>query len=279
MDEVVPKPWSQRTFVVSGGCSGIGMATVVRLLELSSTVYIIDIVPKLPESLRMAQYSGKLHFIPEVDVSSRQAVATAFQIIFQAAENIDGLVNCAGVSPSSGEILDTDETFNANISINLVGTWNVATEILRRLQERQKQRQQKKENGSTSEAYKWIPGVSGKCSIVNIGSTASYQGYSTMGAYVASKHAVLGLTRTWALDFAPLGVRVTLVAPGITRTPLLEVQFDKTERGDMAQQALEKTPLRRLADPSETAHTIIFLLSNESSFTTGQVLSVSGGYP
>lgn len=270
MGESTPKPWSQRTFVVSGGCSGIGLATVEILLRLSSTVHIIDIGSELPARLKSAA-TGKLHFMPGVDVSSRQAVATAFQTIFTVSEDIDGLVNCAGVSPSSGDILDTDETFNANISVNLVGTWNAATEVLKRFQDQR--------HNPGFEPYTWVPGVSGKCSIVNVGSTASYKGYSTMGAYVASKHAVLGLTRTWALDFAPFGVRVNLVAPGITRTPLLESQFDSGTRETTAHQALNQVPLKRLAEPSETANTIVFLLGNDSSFTTGQALSVSGGYP
>jgi len=264
------KSWSDKTFVVTGGCSGIGLATVQQLLEHSSTVHVIDRQSELPKALLELQ-AKRLHFYPGTDVSSRQEVAATFKKIFATSPVIDGLVNSAGVSPASGELLDTDETFHSNISINLVGTWNVSSEILKRFQD-------EKKTHPDFQPYRSKAGVSGSCSIVNIGSTASVQGYSAMGAYVASKHAVLGLTRSWAIDFAQFGVRVNLVAPGITRTPL-QAQFDSPSRGDVVNETLKKIPLARLAEPFEVANTIVFLLGDESSFTTGQALCVSGGYP
>jgi NAD(P)-dependent dehydrogenase (short-subunit alcohol dehydrogenase family) len=119
----------------------------------------------------------------------------------------------------------------------------------------------------------------GGISIVNIGSSASYYGFPTLGAYTASKHAVLGLTRTWALDFAPHGIRVNLLAPGGTRTPLSKAQFDDQERGDMSRDVYRLIPMKRFGEPEEIANSILYLLSDQSSYVTGQILKVNGGWP
>lgn len=132
---------------------------------------------------------------------------------------------------------------------------------------------------SDLEPYSWTPGVSGNCSIVNIGSSASYHGFQTLGAYTASKHAVLGLTRTWALDFARHGIRVNLVAPGGTKTPLSAAQFNDAERGDMSRDVYPLIPMKRFAEPEEMADAIVYLLSDEASYITGQILKVNGGWP
>lgn len=268
MNPVGKESWAGKAFVVTGGASGIGLAVVHQLLDRSATVHLIDRAKSLPESLKERE-NGNIYFYGSVDISLRRSVTEVFKQIHERDAHISGLVNSAGTSPSSGGILDTDETYEANMSVNVGGTWNVSTEVLKAIQAQRRD----------DEEYAWKPRVSGRCSIVNLGSTASYHGYPTMGAYVASKHAVLGLTRTWALDFAPFGVRVNLVAPGITRTPLCAEQFGDGDRGDMSRAMLAKIPLKRLAEPEETADAIMFLLGDGSSFITGQTISVSGGFP
>lgn len=90
---------------------------------------------------------------------------------------------------------------------------------------------------------------------------------------------MLGLTRTWALDFAPYGVRVNLVAPGGTRTPLSAAQFNDGERGDMSREVYNFIPMKRFAEPEELADAIVYLLSDDASYVTGLILKVNGGWP
>ncbi|KAH0847593.1 hypothetical protein Z517_01875 [Fonsecaea pedrosoi CBS 271.37] len=270
---------ANRAYIVTGAASGIGLATVHKLLARSATVHLLDRAASFPESIdatakRNTASGAKVFSYPSVDVSSRPSVSQTFQTILSRTPQIDGLVNSAGICPSSGGILENDETFHKTIDVNLTGTWNVGTELLRYILAK------KPKNGEKSAyPWKWVPGHSGACSVVNIGSSASYYGFQTLGAYVASKHAVLGLTRTWALDFAPHGVRVNLVAPGGVRTPLSQAQFDDAERGDMSREVYPLIPLKRFGEPEELADAIVFLLSDQSSYITGQILKVNGGWP
>jgi NAD(P)-dependent dehydrogenase (short-subunit alcohol dehydrogenase family) len=119
-----------------------------------------------------------------------------------------------------------------------------------------------------------------RASIVNIGSSASLCAWPTLTAYTASKHAVLGLTRSWSMDWAHKGVRVNLVAPGGTDTPLARAQLADTEgRGQALTEGLVMIPLGRLGLPEEQADACVFLLDDGSSYITGQVIPVNGGFP
>ncbi|KAH8772059.1 short chain alcohol dehydrogenase [Hyaloscypha sp. PMI_1271] len=275
MAAAIPHSLANRAYVVSGGFSGIGLATVHKLLQRSATVHVVDRADSPPPSLIQARNitpMGKVHFYPSTDVSSRPSVQKSFKSILELTPKISGLVNSAGICPSSGGILEDDETFQCTIAVNLIGTWNVATELLRHIQKTSP-------SSLSSEPFTWTPSSSGICSIVNVGSSASYYGFQTLGAYTASKHAVLGLTRTWALDFAPYGVRVNLVAPGGTRTPLSAAQFNDGERGDMSREVYNFIPMKRFAEPEELADAIVYLLSDDASYVTGQILKVNGGWP
>lgn len=199
---------------------------------------------------------------------------------------LDGLVNSAGVGAWEGKI-GADELYQRTMDINVTGTWNMVTEAMRRMSTQ-----------DDTEAPGVIPGAVrsvGQGSIVVVGSGASRRGVGGMAAYTASKHAVLGLTRSWARDFPKL--RVNCVAPskcshislcdllltkvGATDTPLVEAiiagapKDDPTVAVGKAQVAL--IPKGRMAYPTDVADVIIFLLSDWSSFITGQCLPVNGG--
>jgi len=252
--------FANRAFIVTGGSSGIGLSTAHKLLKLSATVHVIDKATAAPSDLQ----SKHSHFYGGVDVSSREEVSKCFTSILQRTPDIYGLVNCAGICPNSGGYIESDEVYKATMNVNVDGTWYMSTEFLRYIESR----------------HKCEP-VEGIASIVNIGSSASIKGFSTLAAYCASKHAVLGLTRTWAMDFASRGVRVNLVAPGGTDTPLARAQVEAAgTRGEMsAKNGAALIPLARFGRPDELADAILFLLSDQSSYITGQVLPVNGGYP
>lgn len=200
---------------------------------------------------------------------------------------LDGLVNSAGVGSWEGKI-GADTMYQRTMDINVTGTWNMSTEAMRRMSIQ-----------DDIEVPGVIPGAVrsvGQGSIVNVGSGASRRGVPGMAAYTASKHAVLGLTRSWARDFPKL--RVNLVAPGkcshtrllrdkplthlgATDTPLAEAivagapQDDPSVAVGKAQVGL--IPKGRMAYATDVADAIIFLLSDWSSFITGQCLPVNGG--
>ena len=180
-----------------GGCSGIGLAVAKTLLTLGATVYVADICPEAPKEL---QDEGGCHVFLQCDVTKRGAAQLFLDSI---PGRLDGLVNSAGVGAWEGKIA-TDEVYQRTMDINVTGTWNVATEAMRRMSAQ-----------ADTETPGVVPGSVrsvGQGSIVNVGSGASRRGVSGMAAYTASKHAVLGLTRSWARDFPK--IRVNMVAPG-----------------------------------------------------------------
>ena len=155
------------------------------------------------------------------------------------------------------------------MAVNVIGTWNITTAFLEMVNKE-----------SPDVGRSGTPPSGARASIVNIGSSASLCAWPTPTAYTASKHAVLGLTRSWSLDWAHKGIRVNLVAPGGTDTPLARAQLSDPEgRGEALTAGLAMIPLGRLGRPEEQADTIMFLLGDGSSYITGQVIPVNGGFP
>lgn len=261
-----PSSLTGRTYIVTGGASGIGLATVKKLLNLSATVHVLDRAPNPPE---ITGGSGKVYFYPGIDVGSRAVVAEAFKSIYDQTSEIHGLVNAAGVSPSGnyalegeGWAMEKDSTYDHVMDVNVRGTWNTTCELL-----------------SYAVSSGKIPGKDkGGMSIVNVGSLAAVRGVPTMAAYTASKHAVLGLTRTWGLEYAQQGIRVNLVSPGLIRTPLgMGAVEGDDARAEAAKSIIAGIPLKRVGEPEEIAGPIVFLLSDDSSYMTGNDLHVGGG--
>jgi NAD(P)-dependent dehydrogenase (short-subunit alcohol dehydrogenase family) len=252
-----------KVVIVTGCASGIGLATARKLLDLGAVVHGIDRAEKLLKAIE----SDVFIFHGGVDVSSRSAVTEVYQKIRERNENVYGLVNCAGIAPYSGTYLETDEDYLTTVAVNQHGTWFMSTEFLRHIEEHTP-KEGDRPKPSTSHA------------LVNIGSSASLQGYSALTAYVTSKHAILGMTRSWAIDYAQFGVRINVVAPGGVDTPLARAQEQHSgPRSGNTERGMNPVPMARMADPSELANAIVFLLSDQASYITGQVIPVNGGYP
>ncbi|KAL2866051.1 SDR family NAD(P)-dependent oxidoreductase [Aspergillus lucknowensis] len=249
--------YAGRVYVVTGGASGIGLAVTRMLLKLSATVHVLDVSKEI--YLDGEEHTGKLYFYPETDITSRESVSKVFKRIIETSSAIDGVVNNAGISLFSPTLIEPDDHYNKIMSINVGGVWNVGTAYLQYVLDN----------------YPHI-GADGKGggSMVNIGSSASVQGLPKIAVYCASKHAVLGLTRSWARDFAGKGVRVNCVAPGFTDTPLF-----RAGRKDLPEidEHIKAVPLGRPGTPDEIAEMVLFLLGNASSYVTGQVLPINGG--
>jgi NAD(P)-dependent dehydrogenase (short-subunit alcohol dehydrogenase family) len=181
-----------KVYVVTGAAAGIGLAIASQLVQHGAQVHALDVVATEPEGLRelagrQAQSSLTYH---RVDVRSRAQCHDIFEGIVNRHGRVDGVVNCAGTCPLEGE-LPGDDLYESCYDVNVRGTWIVGTEGLARMKEQ------------------------GFGAVVNIGSTSSLVGVARLPLYTSTKHAVLGLTRSWALDFAKYGVRVNMVAPGM----------------------------------------------------------------
>ena len=251
------------------------------LIALGATVHVADVAAKISHELASEE---RVHVTLGCDVTQREACARFLDSI---PGRLDGLVNCAGTSGWESKI-GSDDVYQRTMDINVTGTWNMTTEAMNRM---------------VAQEDIEVPGIVagslrniGQGSIVNVGSGASLRGVSGLAAYTASKHAVLGLTRSWARDFPKL--RVNLVAPGefkcslkVSRIPLIRLGATDTplvyamnagvpQNGNhvaFGTAQIPSIPKGRMAYATDVADAIVFLLSDWSSFITGQCLPVNGG--
>ncbi|MDR5699557.1 SDR family NAD(P)-dependent oxidoreductase [Agromyces aerolatus] len=238
----------ERVSVVTGGGGGIGLATA-RLLRERGPVVVAD---RDPEALRAASDAG---FIPfQLDVRETAGWTRLADEVRDRFGKLDHLVHNAGIAPIAPltETSDDafDRTYETNVRSILVGT---------------------------RELWRLLVAATG--SIVNVASVAGLVGQDSSAAYVASKGAVIALTRALAIELAPHGVRVNCVSPGTTMTPLLERHFERlTDGAEAKAQLTRRHPLGRLLTPEEVAPTIVHLLSPETAGgMTGANLVVDGG--
>ena len=182
--------FQSKVYAVTGGATGIGLAITSQLLKNGAYVFALDVhVEESKELAALDETQRQRLLYVQNDVRDRKICHETIAMIVAKHGRLDGLVNNAGVCPLEGEMPEAhmyDEVFDVNVR----GVWNMGAEALVQMKRQ------------------------GHGSIVNIGSTSSLVGVARIPLYTASKHAVLGLTRTWALDFAKYGVRVNCVGPG-----------------------------------------------------------------
>jgi NAD(P)-dependent dehydrogenase (short-subunit alcohol dehydrogenase family) len=223
--------------LVTGGASGIGAATVALLRERGSTVVTADV------------QAGD--GVEKLDVTDGAAVDRFVASVVEQHGQLDVAVNAAGVAGVWTNLVDDDPAeWDRTIAVNLTGVYRcVRAELAAML-------------------------AAGRGSIVNVASAGGAMGIPGLAAYAASKHGVIGLTRSAALEVARTGVRVNAVMPGSTRTPMLAASMGSDE----AMEKMARTsPNGRLADPAEIAQAIVWLASDEASYVTGEALAVDGG--
>lgn len=242
------KRFKGKTILVTGAGSGIGLATVSRLLEEDANVAACDLhVDKVPPELGR---TGRL-LLTSVDVSDRSQTEQFVADAAQRFGGLFGLVNCAGIR-GVGNVLDFEpEAWRRVMSVNLDGTFNMCQFFARTLR------------------GQGTPGA-----IVNVSSGAGIMGVPNRLAYVASKFGVSGITRTMSAELGPLSIRVNCIAPGMIRTPMTEPMFRDPAN---VQQIRNAHPIGREGQPEEVAGAIVFMLSDDASFITGAILPVDGG--
>lgn len=238
--------------VVTGGGKGIGLAVTA---ELARRGWDVIITGRDEPALRaaaadvMAESSDARVTPLQMDVRSLESITAAFNVVASQHSHVDCLVNCAGVVARERIEDMTDEDWINVIDTDLTGVFRCSKAALSLLR-----------HGST---------------VVNIGSIAGVVGIAGRSAYTAAKAGLEGLTRTMALEWAGRGIRVNNVAPGWTRTEMVERGI---AAGRLSEELLTaRIALGRLAEPSEVATVVRFLASSESSYITGQTIVVDGG--
>ena len=238
-------PPAGRVAVVTGAARGIGDAIARALVEAGTRVVSLD-------TLEPADPRRGVRYVV-ADVSDPESVAEAFADVDRVEGRLDVLVNNAGIQRVglTGQL--SFEDWSAVIGTHLTGNFLCCSEAVRRMLER---------------------GTRG--AIVSIASTAAIVGIPGRGPYCAAKAGILGLTRALAVEVAPAGIRVNAVAPGFTRTQLIQQALDDgSQREDWM---LQRVPLGRLATPEEIAGVAVFLASDEAAYVTGQVVVADGGW-
>ncbi|MCL7939719.1 SDR family oxidoreductase [Halomonas sp. ATCH28] len=240
-----------KNVIVTGGASGIGLASVERCLQEGASVVIADLEGSdgQDQAARLDdRYDGRCLF-KACDVTDTAQVDRLFADSVAELGSVEAVFNNAGIGGICPSDEVTDEEYLKVIDINLNGVFRVARAALRVMYHQ------------------------GGGSIVNCASILGVFGQSQTAAYTAAKGGVVNLTRTLAIEAAPKGVRVNAIGPGYIDTPLLEALDD-----EMLQGLVGLHPIGRLGRPEEIANAFLFLASDEASFVTGAHLLVDGGF-
>ncbi|MBW2268502.1 MAG: glucose 1-dehydrogenase [Deltaproteobacteria bacterium] len=240
--------------VVTGSGSGIGKATALALAREGARVIVAEINRESgEETVRVIGRQGGHAIFVKTDVTREADAVSLVKAAVETYGRLDSAVNNAGIDgPAALTAEWTREDFERVLSVNLLGVFL----------------------GMKSQIPQMI--AQGGGTIVNVASTMGVVAHPAIPAYVASKHAVVGLTKSTALGTVREGVRVNAVCPGNTNTPIMKA-MEKHEPENF-RDLMSATPAGRLAEPGEIANAIIWLCSDASSYCTGHALLVDGGY-
>jgi NAD(P)-dependent dehydrogenase (short-subunit alcohol dehydrogenase family) len=243
----------QKVAIVTGGNSGIGRATAIALAREGAKVTVAARRVRVgEETVRLIKEAGSDGIFVKTDVANENDVSSLVEKTVDTYGRLDYAVNNAGIGEKMTPLVEqTSEKFDQIMNTNVRGAW---LSMKHEIQEMMK-------NGGGA--------------IVNMSSGAGLVGFPQMPVYIASKHAVLGLTKSAALEYAKSGIRINAIAPGGVETEMLmqtigdDHQFLETFKS--------MHPIGRIGTPEEIANAVVWLLSDKASFVLGHTLLVDGG--
>ncbi|MFV8054657.1 SDR family NAD(P)-dependent oxidoreductase [Mycobacterium sp. 48b] len=244
--------FDQKVILVTGATSGVGRACAIRLAVEGATIGVVGRNAARCSEVATAVAAAGGHAIAVAgDLLDPSFADDAVDTVLDRFGRLDGAVNSAGVSPPAQVLAEvTDETWQTTLDLDLTAMFRCMRAQIRAM----------------------APAASG--AIVNVASyTATTVQIPGISPYASAKWGVLGLTKSAARDYARSGLRINAVAPGHVRTPMIDRSLD----GNGELRLRERIPLGRVAEPEEMAGIVAFMLSDEASFITGQVLVADGG--
>ena len=244
-----------RTALVTGAASGIGRAVALAFAAAGAQVVVSDAVDAADTMAALAAMGADADFV-RCDVTRQGDVDALIARAVERYGRLDCACNNAGIEGVLRSTADyPDDVFERVIQVNLIGVWRCMRAEIR-----------------TMLAAGSAPGGA----IVNVASIAGLIAASNFSAYVASKHGVVGLTRTAAVEYAKQNVRVNAVCPGVIDTPMVDRLA--AEAPEVRTVLAASAPIGRLGTPEEVAAAVVWLCSDAASFVTGHTLAVDGGY-
>ncbi|MBZ5979465.1 MAG: SDR family NAD(P)-dependent oxidoreductase [Leuconostoc gelidum] len=243
---------TEKVAIVTGGASGLGSYYTKALLSSGASVLVVSYDDKGVREMASfaSEFTGKIEFL-QLDITKKDAAITVANEVIKRFGKVDILINNAGIQIRNDWQVFKDADWEKVINLNLNAVYYLSHEIAKVMS---------KENG-------------GK--IINIGSMQSFRAGKYIFPYTASKHGVIGLTKSYADALAPLNIQVNAIAPGYIDTPMTKPLQEDKERNT---EILSHIPAGHWADPSELMGAIIFLSSSASNYITGITLPVDGGY-
>lgn len=245
--------FSNKIALVTGAATGIGRATAIALAAEGAHVIIADINDNgSRETLAKIRESGGEGQAVYMDVTDPANVAEVFERVVAEHRRLDIAVNNAGIGGGSAPVTDIDPAdWQRVFDINVTGVWRCMRH----------------------EIPAMLAGGGG--AIVNVASVAGLVAFPGFAAYAASKHAVVGLSKSAAVEYARHGIRINAVCPAFTDTPMVDAL--KSARPDLADKLHLGIPMKRLGKPAEIADGIVYLCSEKASFIVGHTLPLDGG--
>lgn len=237
--------------LVTGGNKGLGQAMAIALAQAGANVAVVSRSGEAPETLAAIASAGRRGVVIQADLSHVQAAADIVHQTTVQLGRLDILVNNAGMITRAAALDTALEDWQAVIDVNLAGVWLL------------------------SQAAARVMAAQRHGKIINIASLLSFQGGIRVPAYTASKHAVAGLTKALANEWAARAVNVNAIAPGYMATDNTQTLRDDPER---SRQLLERIPAGRWGTPDDVRGAVVFLASRASDYVHGHILVVDGGW-